>query len=112
MEGGAMAGSRLIPTGVSALVCASDALALGAIRTARKQGLAVPGQLSVVGFDDSVYMIATDPPLTTIRQPVRAMGAAAVESLKAQISGHASAGGEMSFEPELIVRASTGVRRG
>jgi DNA-binding LacI/PurR family transcriptional regulator len=111
MEGGRSAAERLLEDGVTALVCASDALALGAIRGAHKRGLTVPRDVSVVGFDDSPYMIATDPALTTVRQPVRAMGAAAVESLRAQIGGHAAAGGEMSFEPELIVRASTGVRR-
>jgi DNA-binding LacI/PurR family transcriptional regulator len=111
MEGGRAAAARLLAKGVTAMVCASDALALGAIRAVRKQGLTVPGDVSVVGFDDSPYMIATDPALTTVRQPVRAMGVAAVESLRSQISGRLDAGGEMLFEPELIVRASTGVRR-
>jgi DNA-binding LacI/PurR family transcriptional regulator len=112
MEGGRIGAERLLAAGATALVCASDAVALGAIRGAHKQGLEVPRDVSVVGFDDSPYMIATDPALTTIRQPVRAMGAAAVDSLKAQIGGHAAAGDEMSFEPELIVRASTGIHRG
>jgi DNA-binding LacI/PurR family transcriptional regulator len=110
MEGGAVAAARLLANGVTAVVCASDTLALGAVRAARKQGRTVPGGLSVVGFDDSPLMTATDPALTTVRQPVRAMGAAAVESLKAQINGHVLAGIEVSFEPELIVRASTAMR--
>jgi DNA-binding LacI/PurR family transcriptional regulator len=111
MEGGGMAAARLVEDGVTALVCASDALALGAIRAVRRQGLSVPGDVSVVGFDDSALMIITNPALTTVRQPVRAMGAAAVELLMAQISGHVVAGAEMSFEPELIVRGSTAVLR-
>ena len=111
MEGGRSAAERLFDDGATALVCASDAMALGAVRGAHKRGLRVPDDVSVVGFDDSPYMIATDPALTTIRQPVRAMGAAAVESLRAQIDGHANGGGELSFEPELIVRASTGIPR-
>jgi DNA-binding LacI/PurR family transcriptional regulator len=111
MEGGGVAATRLLAEGVTALVCASDALALGAIRTAKKQGLAVPGDLSVIGFDDSVYMVVTDPALTTLRQPVQAMGAAAVELLAAQIGGRPARDDEMSFEPELIVRSSTGIRR-
>lgn len=110
MEGGRVAASRLLAGGATGLVCASDALALGAIRAVHKAGLSVPGEVSVVGFDDSPYMIATDPPLTTIRQPVQAMGVAAVESLKAQISGR-TAVEEMLFEPELIVRSSTGIKR-
>jgi len=111
IEDGRTAAARLIEAGVTALICASDALALGAVRAAYRQGLTVPGDLSVVGFDDSPYLIATDPPLTTVRQPVRAIGAAAVEALKAQISGHAGNDDETLYEPELIVRSSTGVPR-
>lgn len=112
MEGGGLAAAQLLAAGVTALVCASDALALGAIRAARRQGLSVPGEVSVVGFDDSAFMITADPPLTTVRQPVRAMGAAAVALLISQVKGHAVAGDEMVFEPELIVRGSTAVRGG
>ncbi|MEO3861561.1 LacI family DNA-binding transcriptional regulator [Acrocarpospora sp. B8E8] len=107
MEGGSVAATRLLAEGVSALVCASDALALGAIRAARRQGLEVPRDLSVVGFDDSMYMNVTDPPLTTVRQPIQAMGTAAIASLMAQVEGHAVSGEEMLFDPELIVRGST-----
>jgi DNA-binding LacI/PurR family transcriptional regulator len=108
MEGGSVAAARLLGERVTALICASDALALGAIRAARRRGLEVPQALSVIGFDDSVYMTATDPPLTTMRQPIQAMGAAAMAALMAQIDGHAVTGDEMLFDPELIVRGSTG----
>ncbi len=111
MEGGAAAAARLLADHVTAIVCASDALALGAIRAARRRGLSVPGDVSVVGFDDSIYMIATDPALTTLRQPIEAMSAAAVESLNAQINGNRVPTDESVFEPELIVRSSTGMRR-
>ncbi|MEY9855871.1 DNA-binding LacI/PurR family transcriptional regulator [Catenulispora sp. GAS73] len=111
MEDGRTATARPLEAGATALICASDALALGAVRAAYRQGMSIPGDLSVVGFDDSPYMIATDPPLTTVRQPVRAMGAAAVDALKAQIGGHAGPPDETLYEPELIVRASTGVVR-
>ncbi|WP_328581036.1 LacI family DNA-binding transcriptional regulator [Streptomyces sp. NBC_00370] len=107
MEGGATALPRLLEGGVTAVVCASDALALGAIRAARRQGLRVPEDLSVVGFDDSPYMVATDPPLTTARQPVQAMAAAAIASLVSQMKGHATEGESMMFDTELIVRSST-----
>lgn len=109
MEGGSVAAARLLEEGVTALVCASDALALGAIRAARRQGLRVPQDLSVTGFDDSTYMSMTDPPLTTVRQPIQAMGSAVMASLFAQIDGHAVSSEEMLFDPELIVRSSTGV---
>ncbi|MEU9200650.1 LacI family DNA-binding transcriptional regulator [Streptomyces sp. NPDC048332] len=110
MEGGATALPRLLAEGVTGIVCASDALALGAVRGARRQGLSVPKDLSVVGFDDSPFMVATEPPLTTARQPIQAMAAAAVAALVAQIDGHASANDLMMFDTELIVRGSTAAR--
>ncbi|MFF1922149.1 LacI family DNA-binding transcriptional regulator [Streptomyces sp. NPDC058221] len=110
MEGGSTALPRLLAEGVTGIVCASDALALGAVRGARRQGLSVPKDLSVVGFDDSPFMVATEPPLTTSRQPIQAMATAAVAALVAQIDGHASANELMMFDTELIVRGSTAAR--
>ncbi|MBP2478774.1 DNA-binding LacI/PurR family transcriptional regulator [Crossiella equi] len=110
MEGGATALPRLLAQRVSAVVCASDALALGVVRAARRAGLRVPEDLSVIGFDDSPFMVATDPPLTTIRQPVAAIAAAAVSALVGQIEGHAPSAELMLFDTELIVRASTAPR--
>jgi DNA-binding LacI/PurR family transcriptional regulator len=111
MEGGGAAMTRLLARGVTGVVCASDALALGAIRAVRRRGLDVPGDVSVVGFDDSVYMPVVEAPLTTIRQPVRAIGAAAVKLLDAQIASRSVLGEELLLQPELIVRGSTGPRR-
>jgi DNA-binding LacI/PurR family transcriptional regulator len=112
LAGGQLAGSRLLTRGATAAVCASDILALGVIRGARKLGLDVPGEFSVIGFDDSPLMTCTDPPLTTVRQPIEAMGQAAVTHLMSQISGGRVSTEEMLFEPELVVRGSTApVRR-
>jgi DNA-binding LacI/PurR family transcriptional regulator len=108
MEGGEAATTRLLGKGTTAVVCASDALALGAVRAARRQGRRVPADLSVVGFDDSTFMAVTDPPLTTVRQPIKAISAAAVRSLVAQIEGRKVPLDEELFDPELIVRGSTG----
>ncbi|MFJ6697345.1 LacI family DNA-binding transcriptional regulator [Streptomyces sp. NPDC091272] len=110
MEGGATALPRLVEAGATAVVCASDALALGAVRGARRLGLRVPQDLSVVGFDDSPYMVATDPPLTTARQPVQAMALAVVASLGEQINGRANANELVMFDTELVVRGSTAAR--
>ena len=107
LEGGLAAGNRLIQRGTTAVVCASDILALGAIRQARRLGLDVPGDLSVVGYDDSALMSCTDPPLTTVRQPIEAMGQAAVTQLMNQIAGNHVSSEELLFEPELVVRGST-----
>ncbi|MEV6405094.1 MULTISPECIES: LacI family DNA-binding transcriptional regulator [Streptomyces] len=107
LEGGQAATTRLLQRGVTGIICASDPLALGAIRAARRRGLAVPGQVSVVGFDDSAFMNCVEPPLTTVRQPIEAMGRAAVDLLCAQIQGGEVPPGELLFEPELVVRGST-----
>ena len=107
MEGGRAAAGRLLERGVTGIVCASDGLALGAVRAIRKRGLEVPGDVSVIGFDDSVFMGATDPPLTTMRQPIREMAAAAVSSLLAQLDGRLLVTDEITFDPELVVRGST-----
>lgn len=108
VEGGQAAGGELIDSGHTAIVCASDLMALGVIRAARSRGLRVPDDLSVIGFDDSALIAFTDPPLTTVRQPVQAMGKAAVSALLSEISGVRVSRTELLFHPELIVRASTG----
>lgn len=107
IEGGHAAAARLIDRGVTGIICASDPLALGAVRAARRKGLDVPTRISVVGYDDSAFMNCTEPPLTTVRQPIEAMGRAAVELLNAQISGTSVPPNELLFEPELVVRGST-----
>jgi alanine racemase len=108
VEGGDAAASRLLDRRVTAIVCGSDLMALGAIRSARARGLSVPGDVSVVGYDDSTLMAFTDPPLTTVRQPVRAMSVAAVRALVDEISGDPAPHSEYMFRPELVVRSSTG----
>ncbi|KOG34878.1 LacI family DNA-binding transcriptional regulator [Streptomyces wedmorensis] len=107
LEGGQASAARLLERGVTGIVCASDPLALGAIRAARRRGLSVPEDVSVVGFDDSAFMNCTEPPLSTVRQPIEAMGRAVVELLCAQIQGTQTHPGELLFEPELVVRGST-----
>jgi LacI family repressor for deo operon, udp, cdd, tsx, nupC, and nupG len=108
MEGARAAATRLIEQDVTGIICASDVLALGTIRAARRLGRQVPGDVSVVGFDDSAFMTCTDPPLTTVRQPIETMGQAAVDLLVTQIEGAEVATDELLFEPELVVRGSTG----
>ena len=108
LEGGQAATTRLLRHGVTGVVCGSDVLALGAIRAVRRAGLSVPGDVSVVGYDDSAFMNCTDPPLTTVRQPIESMGKAAVALLVNQMEGMAVYPEELLFEPELVVRGSTG----
>jgi DNA-binding LacI/PurR family transcriptional regulator len=108
LEGGQAATTRLLRNGVTGLICASDVLALGAVRAVRRAGLAVPGDVSVVGYDDSAFMNCTDPPLTTVRQPIESMGKAAVALLVNQMENVLVYPEELLFEPELVVRGSTG----
>ena len=108
VEGGQAATTRLLRHGVTGIICASDVLALGAIRAVRRAGLSVPGDVSVVGYDDSAFMNCTDPPLTTVRQPIESMGKAAVAMLVNQMENVSVYPEELLFEPELVVRGSTG----
>ncbi|GHF40473.1 LacI family transcriptional regulator [Amycolatopsis bartoniae] len=111
LESGQAATAHLLRAGVTGILCASDLLALGAVRCARRQGASVPGDFSVVGYDDSALMQCTDPPLTTVRQPIEAMGRSAVELLVKRIDGGHVAAEELLYTPELVVRGSTGRRQ-
>ncbi|QEV52137.1 LacI family transcriptional regulator [Streptomyces platensis] len=114
VEGGHAAAAALLDEGCTGIICGSDLMALGVVRAARQRGLDVPGDVSVVGFDDSQLIAFTDPPLTTVRQPVQAMATAAVGALIEEI--HERTAGrqtparrtEFVFRPELVVRGSTG----
>jgi DNA-binding LacI/PurR family transcriptional regulator len=108
LEGGQAATTRMLRHGVTGIICASDVLALGAIRAVRRAGLSVPADVSVVGYDDSGWLNSTDPPLTTVRQPIESMGKAAVALLVNQLESVSMPHEELLFEPELVVRGSTG----
>ncbi len=108
LEGGQAAATRMLSKRVTGIICGSDVLALGAIRAVRRAGLRVPGDVSVVGYDDSWLLNTTDPPLTTVRQPIESMGKAAVALLVNQMESVAVHPETLLFEPELVVRGSTG----
>ncbi|HSM64839.1 MAG TPA: LacI family DNA-binding transcriptional regulator [Ilumatobacteraceae bacterium] len=109
LDGGFSGAQRLLDLGVTGIVAASDMMALGAIRAARERGLAVPDDLSVVGFDDTELMRFTDPPLTTVHQPVTRIVEHAVSVLFAQIEGQPYDRAERLLAGELIVRGTTAV---
>jgi DNA-binding LacI/PurR family transcriptional regulator len=108
LEAAQAATVRLLARGVTGIICASDPMALGAIRAVRRAGRSVPRDVSVVGFDDSALMNCTDPPLTTVRQPIEPMGRMVIELLVGQMAGGKGDRDEYFFEPELVVRGSTG----
>jgi LacI family repressor for deo operon, udp, cdd, tsx, nupC, and nupG len=107
-QGGYAAAEALLGRGATAIVCGSDLMALGAIRAVRALGGTVPATCSVIGFDDSTLMSFTEPPLTTLRQPVQELALAAVRALLEEINGDEIPKSEFLFAPELIVRGSTG----
>lgn len=108
-ESGTTAAQALLAQGCTAVVCSSDIIALGVIQGARSQGLTVPRDISVIGYDDTLLIPMTSPPLTTVRQPVARICRAAVSTLLDQIRGEKVAEVEMLFTPDLIVRGSTAV---
>ncbi len=108
VAGGQAATSELLASGHTAIICGSDLMAIGSIGRARALGLRVPEDVSVVGFDGTAIMAYSDPPLTTVQQPVTAISRAAVSSLLNEIEGMPGPRTELLFKPDLVVRASTG----
>ena len=104
--GGARALSRLIAgsSPPTAVFCMSDEMAFGALQAARSAGMAVPDDLSVVGFDDHDLADALE--LTTMRQSVAEMGVKAAEEVLALIDGR-KAPRDITWEVPLVVRGTT-----
>lgn len=95
----------LRPTAVLAM---SDAMAIGVLSAARQLELDVPGELSIVGFDDVELATYTDPPLTTVRQPTRLKGEEAVRLLlEGPLRREGQRGEHRILDTELVIRAST-----
>ena len=110
IEGGVGAFERAWASGLrpTAVLAMSDAMAIGAMRAARGLGLRVPADLSIVGFDDIDLAMHTDPPLTTVHQPIRHKGEVAVELLLTVVARRDVTRPEhRRLETRLIVRGST-----
>jgi LacI family transcriptional regulator len=104
-----------LPDRPTAIFAANDEMAVGVMRVARLHGLDVPGDLSVAGFDDAPIAQQIYPSLTTVRQPVRSMAAAATELLLSQLRGSPDNGSAPVIASSLQIRESTGpcrTRRG
>ncbi|PJE95740.1 LacI family transcriptional regulator [Streptomyces carminius] len=102
---------KLLADGITpdAVFAHNDLCAAGALRALRTAGLRVPGDVAVVGFDDIPLAAYTDPPLTTVRQPLRAMGEAAAALLLARVNGGPPPAGPVVLPAELVVRGSAPV---
>ncbi|GAA2618643.1 LacI family DNA-binding transcriptional regulator [Dactylosporangium fulvum] len=96
------------PDRPTALVGFNDKMAVGALRAAAERGLRVPADLSIAGFDDIDVSRATQPMLTTIRQPLAELGRMAVTLLMRQLDRHEHDALHVELATELVVRGSTG----
>ncbi|MER7480232.1 LacI family DNA-binding transcriptional regulator [Streptomyces sp. NPDC126510] len=93
---------------VTAVLCGNDDLALGVLRAAREAGRDVPGDLSIMGFDDAPYAAYTHPTLTTVRLDFEGLGRGAFGMLHRLLDPENAPVLPLWAEPELIVRESTG----
>jgi LacI family transcriptional regulator len=103
----AMAKLVALPEPPTAVVAASDLMALGAIRAVAEAGGSVPNDVSVIGFDDIQLAGHVHPSLTTLRQDKTGLGAEAGRALLALIDGKADTPAVMTLPVELVVRGST-----
>jgi LacI family transcriptional regulator len=109
-ESGYWAMSRLLGlrSPPSAVFVASDTMAIGALRAIEQAGLRVPGDVSLIGFDDLPTAMAATTPLTTVRQPIAEMGATAVGLLIDRIEKRSAPASHLRLPTELIIRSSCG----
>ena len=91
----------------TAVACVSDLIAVGAMNAAAAEGLAVGRDLAITGYDDSALAQFLHPPLTSVRQPIAAVGRRLVELLLGQIRGEPAGATGVMLAPELIIRRSS-----
>jgi LacI family transcriptional regulator len=91
----------------TALFCTNNLMTVGALQTVQERGVRIPADLSLVGYDDMEWWTLTDPPLTTVGQPVYELGRAAMRLLLAQIERRRRPQ-RVVLKPELLTRASCG----
>ncbi|MEV6860015.1 LacI family DNA-binding transcriptional regulator [Streptosporangium subroseum] len=110
VEGGYAAGRELLGKGrrPEAVICADDQVALGVILAAEELGLDVPGDVAITGWDDIMAARHARPALTTVRQPMRLLGARAARALDELITGARTIPSSQLLSTQLIVRSSCG----
>ncbi len=94
-------------SGVTAVVCCTDTQAHGVVHQARAQGLRIPDELAVTGFDDLPYSAAGNPGLTTVHLPARELGAIAGEHLRRIMAGGSVDQQHVMLQSTLVIRGST-----
>ncbi len=95
----------------TAVVCYNDSLAVGLLEFCKRQGISIPGDISVVGMDDSMQAKICEVPLTTVRHPQQQLGERAAQELMKMIGDPSCDSGDMLFTPKLIERVSTAQAR-
>lgn len=110
--GGYAAMQRLLPYRPDAVFAASDMMAFGALRALRGADLAVPDDVAVVGFDDLPASTSCNPPLTTMRQPIRRSGIQAMEMLIDILDNGPKPPRQVTLSTVLVIRSSCGAGRG
>lgn len=93
--------------GLTAIVCHNDLVAIGALQQLRAQGIRVPDEISVVGFDDNALSRLPNIDLTTVRQDTHELARLATERVVSEIEGTKGPGKRQVLPPELIVRKTT-----
>src|SRR4029453_6239783 len=99
-----------LPEPPTAVFAGSDEAALGVIEAARVRGLRIPEDLSIVGFDDTPVARFASPPLPTVRQPLREIGAVALRAALRLAAGERVDSHHVELATELVVRHSTAPR--
>jgi LacI family transcriptional regulator len=98
-----------LPDPPSAVFAFNDSMAIGAMQEAAARGLRIPGDMSVVGFDDTVEATVVVPALTTVRQPLAELGRTAVSVLLRQLNNRSFEPLRIELETRLVPRDSTGI---
>ncbi len=104
--GGYSAMQHLLPHEPDAVFCASDMMAYGALRAIKEAGKRVPADIGLAGFDDMPLSARTEPPLTTVRQPIHRSGAVMAETLIDLIEEGESRPRRVILPTELVIRGS------
>lgn len=108
-EGGYQAARNLLETApkLTAIIACNDLMAMGAMTAVQEHGARIGEDIAVTGFDDIPSAEFTNPPLTTIRQPIYEIGQRLIEMLIQIIEGHTPEESQILLQPELVVRGSS-----
>lgn len=108
LDSGAQAARALLDSGAlpTAVFAANDAMAIGALQVLKQRGIRVPRDISMLGFDDIKFAAYCDPPLTTIQQPRRQIGALSMQMMMDMLSGRAANLAVRELPHEFVLRDS------